>query len=115
MSGLTNEQWKRIFNGVADRAPEIFKDCDLQFSISVRNEDGTEETIYEHEGKKDDSESDNWLVFLNDTVEHEGSEFQVVAMSHRNKVVIRPKDQTYGGKWVKAGSVRVTRHVLGVR
>lgn len=31
------------------------------------------------------------LVFLNDTVEHEG------------------------GKWVKAGSVRVTRHVLGVR
>ena len=42
MSGLTNEQWKRIFNGVADRAPEIFKDCDLQFSISVRNEDGTE-------------------------------------------------------------------------
>lgn len=55
------------------------------------------------------------LVFLNDTVEHEGSEFQVVAMSHRNKVVIRPKDQTYGGKWVKAGSVRVTRHVLGVR
>ena len=50
------------------------------------------------------------LVFLNDTVE-----FQVVAMSHRNKVVIRPKGQTYGGKWVKAGSVRVTRHVLGVR
>ena len=44
------------------------------------------------------------LVFLNDTVEHEGSE-----------VVIRPKGQTYGGKWVKAGSVRVTRHVLGVR
>lgn len=55
------------------------------------------------------------LVFLNDTVEHEGSEYQVVAMSHRNKVVIRPKGQTYGGKWVKAGSVRVTRHVLGVR
>jgi dUTP pyrophosphatase len=53
------------------------------------------------------------LVFLNDTVEHEGSEYQVVAMSHRNKVVIRPKGQTYGGKWVKAGSVRVTRHVLG--
>lgn len=43
------------------------------------------------------------LVFLNDTVEHEGSEYQVVAMSHRNKVVIRPKGQTYGGKWVKAG------------
>lgn len=55
------------------------------------------------------------LVFLNDTVEHEGSEYQVVAMSHRNKVVIRPNGQTYGGKWVKAGSVRVTRHVLGVR
>lgn len=59
MSGLTNEQWKRIFNGVADRAPEISKDCGLQFSISVRNEDGTEETIYEHEGKKDDSDIDN--------------------------------------------------------
>ena len=48
------------------------------------------------------------LVFLNDTVEHEGSEYQVVA-------IICPKGQTYGGKWVKAGSVRVTRHVLGVR
>ena len=48
-------------------------------------------------------------------MEHEGGEYQVVAMSHRNKVVIRPKGQTYGGKWVKAGSVRVTRHVLGVR
>lgn len=55
------------------------------------------------------------LVFLNDMVEYEGSEYQVVAMSHRNKVVIRPKGQTYGGKWVKAGSVLVTRHVLGVR
>lgn len=60
-------------------------------------------------------DSTGTLVFLNDTVEHEVSEYQVVAMSHRNKVVIRPKGQTYGGKWVKAGSVRVTRHVLGVR
>lgn len=59
MSGLTNEQWQRIFNGVAEKAPEAFKDCDLPFSISVRNEDGTEETIYEHEGKKDDSDTDN--------------------------------------------------------
>ena len=33
------------------------------------------------------------LVFLNDTVEHEGGEYQVVAMSHRNKAVIRPKGQ----------------------
>lgn len=56
MSGLTNEQWQRIFN---EKAPEAFKDCDLPFSISVRNEDGTEETIYEHEGKKDDSDTDN--------------------------------------------------------
>lgn len=40
MSGLTNEQWKRIFNGVADRAPEIFKDCDLhsQFPSATRTE-----------------------------------------------------------------------------
>lgn len=35
--------------------------------------------------------------------------------TEQHKVVIRPKGQTYGGKWVKAGSVRVTRHVLGVR
>lgn len=55
------------------------------------------------------------LVFLNDTVEHDGCEYQVVAMSHRNKVVIRRAGQVNGGKWVKAGSVRVTRHVLGVR
>lgn len=59
MSGLTNEQWQLIFKGVAEKAPEAFKDCDLPFSISVRNEDGTETTIYEHEGKTNDSESDN--------------------------------------------------------
>lgn len=59
MAGLTDEQWRRIFKGVADKAPGAFKDCDLPFSLSVRNEDGTETTIYEHEGKKDDSESDN--------------------------------------------------------
>lgn len=59
MSSLSDEQWRRIFNGVADKAPEIFKDCDLQFSISVRNEDGTYETIYEHEGKKDDSDAND--------------------------------------------------------
>lgn len=59
MSGLTNEQWQRIFNGVADKAPEAFKDCDLPFSIYVRNEDGSEMTIYEHEGKANDSESDH--------------------------------------------------------
>lgn len=33
----------------------------------------------------------------------------------RMKVFTLIKGQTYGGKWVKAGSVRVTRHVLGVR
>lgn len=30
-------------------------------------------------------------------------------------VVLVPEVAAYGGKWVKAGSVRVTRHVLGVR
>lgn len=55
------------------------------------------------------------LVFLNDTVEHDGGEYQVVAMSHRNKVVIRPAGQSYGGRWVRARDVRVTKHVLGVR
>lgn len=59
MSSLSDEQWKRIFSGIADKAPEAFKDCDLPFSISVRDEGGIETTIYEHEGKKDDSESDN--------------------------------------------------------
>lgn len=59
MSSITDEQWQRIFKGIADKAPEAFKDCDLPFSISVRNEDGTETTIYEHEGKNDDSDADN--------------------------------------------------------
>lgn len=27
MSGLTNEQWQLIFKGVAEKAPEAFKDC----------------------------------------------------------------------------------------
>lgn len=55
MAGLTDEQWRRIL----EKAPEAFKDCELPFSISVRNVDGTEETIYEHGGKKDDSDTDN--------------------------------------------------------
>lgn len=59
MGGLTDEQWQRIFRGVADRAPAVFSDCDLPFSISVLNDDGTEAIIYEHEGKNDDSESDH--------------------------------------------------------
>mgnify|MGYP006934271339 CR=1 FL=1 len=59
MSGMTNEQWKRVFSSFADKAPEAFKDCVLPFSISVRNDNGTETTIYEHGGKDDDSESDN--------------------------------------------------------
>lgn len=61
------------------------------------------------------TDSEGNLVFLNDTVEYEGDEYQVVAMSHRNKIVIRPEGQTFGGKWVKAGRVRVKRHVLGIR
>lgn len=59
MAGLTDEQWRRILSGVAEKAPEAFKDCELPFSISVRNVDGTEETIYEHGGKNDDSGTDN--------------------------------------------------------
>lgn len=55
MSGLTNEQWRRIFK---EKAPEAFKDCDAPFTISVRNEDGTETSIYTHEGKNDDSNTD---------------------------------------------------------
>lgn len=58
MGGLTDEQWQRIFRGVADRAPAVLS-CDLPFSISVLNDDGTEAIIYEHEGKNDDSESDH--------------------------------------------------------
>lgn len=59
MSGMNDEQWQRIWKGVAEKAPEAFKDCDLPFTLSVKNDDGTETTIYEHEMRKDDSESDN--------------------------------------------------------
>ena len=59
MNGLTNEQWSRIWDGIAEKAPEVFADCDLGFSISVREPDGSEKTIYQHEVNKNDSNTDN--------------------------------------------------------
>ena len=56
------------------------------------------------------------LVFLDDSVEYDGEQFQVVAMSHRNHIVIRkPNAGGSGGKWVSARKVVVVKHVLGVR
>lgn len=56
------------------------------------------------------------LVFLDDTVEYRGKQFQVVCMSHRNHIVIRqPNTGRSGGKWVSSRDVTVTKHVLGVR
>ena len=56
---MTDELWQRICERVAEKAPEAFKGCGLPFTISAKNDDGTETTIYEHEMRKDDSESDN--------------------------------------------------------
>lgn len=50
----SDEFWDRICQGVAAKAPEAFKDCDLDFTLSVKNADGSEKTIYEHEVSKDD-------------------------------------------------------------
>ena len=56
------------------------------------------------------------IVFLDDTVEWRGKQWQVVAMSHRNHIVIRePNVGGSGGRWVSARNVKVTKHVLGVR
>lgn len=56
----SDEFWDRIWHGVAEKAPEAFKDCDLDFTLSVKNADGSEKTIYEHEVSKDDgTNSDN--------------------------------------------------------
>lgn len=61
-------------------------------------------------------DSTGQIVFLDDTVEYDGEQFQVVAMSHRNHIVIRPHDSDgSGGKWVSSRKVTVTKHVLGVR
>ena len=55
-------------------------------------------------------------MFLDDTVEYHGEQFQVVCMSHRNHIVIRqPNAGGSGGKWVPSRDVTVTNHVLGVR
>lgn len=59
MSGMNDEDWQLIFERVAEKAPKAFKDCDIPLTLSVKNDDGTETTIYEHEMRKDDSESDN--------------------------------------------------------
>lgn len=62
------------------------------------------------------ADSAGTLVFLDDFVEYGGEEYQVVAMSHRNHIVIRkPEADGSGGKWVSARKVTVTKHVLGVR
>lgn len=60
-------------------------------------------------------DSQGLIIFLNDTVEYSNFEYQVVAMSNRNKVVIRKHGETSGGRWVKASSVKVVRRVLGER
>lgn len=61
-------------------------------------------------------DSNGNLVFLDDTVEYHGEQFQVVCMSHRNHIVIRePNAGGSGGKWVPSRDVTVTKHVLGVR
>lgn len=61
-------------------------------------------------------DSTGQLIFLDDMVEWRGEQFQVVAMSHRNHIVVRKPDAGgSGGKWVSARNVTVTKHVLGVR
>lgn len=61
-------------------------------------------------------DSNGTIIFLDDMVELNGEEYQVVAMSHRNHIVIRkPASRRSGGKWVQSRRVTVTKHVLGVR
>lgn len=61
-------------------------------------------------------DSTGQIIFLDDMVEWRGEQFQVVAMSHRNHIVVRKPDAGgNGGKWVPSRVVTVTKHVLGVR
>lgn len=50
------------------------------------------------------------LVFLDDVVTYNGLSYDVVAMSHKNKVVVRHPSQHRGGKWVNAREVEVRFH-----
>lgn len=50
------------------------------------------------------------LVFLDDVVTYNGLSYDVVAMSHKNKVVVRHPSQHRGGRWVDASKVEVRFH-----
>ena len=49
-------------------------------------------------------------LFLDDTVLWRGESWQVVAMSHKNKVALRKPGDTRGAKWVKANGCTLVRH-----
>lgn len=51
------------------------------------------------------------LVFLDDVVTYNGLSYDVVAMSHKNKVVVRHPSQHRGGRWVDASKVEVRFHL----
>ena len=50
------------------------------------------------------------IVFLDDVVIYNGLSYDVVAMSHKNKVVVRHPSQHRGGRWVDASKVEVRFH-----
>ena len=49
-------------------------------------------------------------LFLDDTVSYRGKPYEVVAMSHRQKVVIRRHGARGGGRWVPSRLVRLSHH-----
>lgn len=49
-------------------------------------------------------------LFPDDTVTYRGKPYEVVAMSHRQKVVIRRHGSTSGGRWVPSRFVRLSHH-----
>ncbi len=58
---------------------------------------------------------DGAVIFMDDVVEYSGARHRVVAMSHKDKVVVRPCGQKSGGRWVRSSRVSVVERVLGDR
>lgn len=60
-------------------------------------------------GSKLPRDSAGVTLFLDDTVTYRGKTYEVVAMSHRQKVVIRRHGSRSGGRWVPSRLVRLSR------
>lgn len=54
-------------------------------------------------------DSEGSLIALDDLVSHGRDVLQVVAMSHKGKVVVRKRGTDRGGRWVKASECTIVK------